>query len=205
MEKAPMSPRSLILCCFCSELLRKGTPDVASVILRLLCAQILRSGHDLLAFVYEDYVRFNVTASIKRVRELLKLLLDSLGTTFLILDGLDEYDMSAQGQIIEEFARLMKPCLNDEDEEPHSNTKLLICSRETTSILRSIKKKLSNLLIVNLTEEHHHVSQDIAKFTKAKLPVLHDRFNEAVIEEVGDAITEKADGEHFVPMRYGRI
>jgi hypothetical protein len=82
----------------------------------------------------------DVTTSIKRVRELLKLLLDSLGTTFLILDGLDEYEMSAQGQIIEEFARLLRPCLNDEDEEPHSNAKLLICSGET-STSRSIKKK----------------------------------------------------------------
>jgi hypothetical protein len=69
-----------------------------------------------------------------------------LGTTFLILDGLDEYEMSAQGQIIEEFARLLKPCLNEEDEEPRSNAKLLICSRETTSTLRSIKKKWSNFI-----------------------------------------------------------
>jgi hypothetical protein len=129
--------------------------------------------------------------------------LESSGTTFLILDGLDEYEPPAQGQIIEEFARLVKPCLDNEDEEPHSNAKLLICSRETTSILRSIKKKLSNLLVVNLTEEHHNVSQDIAKFTKAKLPVLHDRFNEAVIEEVGGVITEKANGEHFVSVRCG--
>lgn len=204
MENAPISPRSFILYCICSELLRKGTPDVANVILRLLCAQILRSRHDLLAFVYEDYVRFNTTASIKRVRELLKLLLESLGTTFLILDGLDEYDMSAQEQIIEEFARLLKPCLNHEDDEPPSNAKLLICSRETTSILRCVKK-LSSLLVVNLTEEHHNISQDIAKFTKAKLPVLHDRFSEAVIDEVGGVITEKADGEHFIQMRYGRI
>jgi hypothetical protein len=51
-------------------------------------------------------------------------------------------------------------------------------------------------LRVDLTEEHYSVSQDIAKFTKAKLPVLLDRFNEAVIEEVGDLITNKADGEH---------
>lgn len=204
MENAPISPRSFILYCICSELLRKGTPEVANVILRLLCAQILRSRHDLLAFVYEDYVRFNTTASIKRVRELLKLLLESLGTTFLILDGLDEYDMSVQEQIIEEFARLLKPCLNHEDDEPPSNAKLLICSRETTSILRCVKK-LSNLLVVNLTEEHHNISQDIAKFTKAKLPVLHDRFSEAVIDEVGGVITEKADGEHFIQMRYGRI
>jgi len=200
-----MSPRSFILRCICSELLRKGTPDVTSIILRLFCAQILRSRHDLLAFVYEDYVRFNATASIKRVRELLKLLLDSLGTTFLILDGLDEYDTSAQRQIIEEFARLLKPCENTEDEEPHANAKLLICSRETTTILGSIKQRLNNLLVVNLTEEHHNVSQDIAKFTKAKLPILYGRFDETVIEEIGDAITEKADGEHFVPMRYGRI
>jgi hypothetical protein len=200
-----MSPRSIILCCICSELLRKGTPDIASVILRLFCAQILRSRHDLLAFVYEDYVRFNATASIKRIRELLKLLLDSLGTTFLILDGLDEYDTAAQVQIIDEFARLLKPCLNKEDEEPHSGVKLLICSRETTAILRSIKRKVNSPLVINLTEEHHDISQDIAKFTKNKLPILHDRFDEAVIEELGNSITEKADGEQFALKYYGKI
>jgi hypothetical protein len=59
--------------------------------------------------------------------------------------------------------------------------------------------------VVNLTEEHRKVSQDIAKFTRAKLPVLYDRFDEAVIEKVGDAITDKADGENFVPMRHGTI
>jgi hypothetical protein len=189
-----MSPRSAVLSCLCSELLRKGTPDITCAVLRIVCAKILRMKPDLMAFVYEEYVRMHHTASLKRVRELLKLLLDSLGTTFLILDGLDEYEIQIQEQIIEEGARLLKPCVDDAEEGNRSRVKLMICSRETQIILRAIKKRLSTALVVNLTDEHQNISRDIVRFTNAKLSDLYDRFDEIVIKHIGVAITEKADG-----------
>jgi hypothetical protein len=71
----------------------------------------------------------------------------------------------------------------------------MICSRETKTILRSIQRKLNNPLVVNLTEEHCNIYRDISNFTRAKLPVLYGRFDEAVVDKVGNAITEKADGK----------
>jgi hypothetical protein len=176
------------------------------MLLRLLCAQVFRSKPDLAPFVYENYVKLCTTASLKRIRELLKLFFESLGTTFLVLDGLDEYDSSEQTNIIDELSRLLK--VNEEstwDDDLRPKVKLMICSRETKDILRYIRKKMNNLLVVSLSEEVNKVSGDIAKFTRANLLELRDRFDDGEVDKVGDNIAEKADGESSFTITQKRL
>ncbi|KAI3317050.1 hypothetical protein HD806DRAFT_516144 [Xylariaceae sp. AK1471] len=193
-EIVPMSQSSLLVCCLCSDLLREGTQNVVSVLLRLICTKILRHKNDLLSFVYEEYVKFNKAASIKRVRELLEQIFESLGTTFIIVDGLDEYDTSDQTAIVDELSRLLKVNSDKTSRQERPKLKVMICSRETHTLLKHIRKKLKNITKISLSDEADSVSKDIAKFTKASLVALDDRFEEEDLEKVGTEIAKKADG-----------
>ncbi|KAI8631011.1 hypothetical protein F5Y19DRAFT_483660 [Xylariaceae sp. FL1651] len=195
-EESPMPPGSLLICCLCSELLRRGSQNVVSTLLRLLCSQILRRNPDLLSFAFENYVKFNKPASINRIRELLTQTLESLGTTFIVLDGLDEYDSSDQTAIIDEISRLLKSMSKVRPVEgaPTPRLKVMLCSRETKELLGQVRKKLNNILTVSLSHETEKVSKDIARYTKASLQELWDRFSEDELEKVGLDISKKADG-----------
>ncbi|KAJ8131632.1 hypothetical protein O1611_g1993 [Lasiodiplodia mahajangana] len=194
-EESPLPPGSLLICCLCSELLRRGH-NVVSTLLRLICAQILRQKPDLLPFAYENYVKFNKSASINRIRELLGHALESLGTTFIILDGIDEYDSSDQTAIIDEIARLLKSIskIHHVQGTPSPRLKVMLCSRETKELLGHVRKKLSNILTIYLSREAEHVSRDIARYTKASLRELLYRFREEELDKVGSDVSEKADG-----------
>lgn len=124
--------------------------------------------------------------------------------SFLVLDGLDEYDKAVQEQIIEELDKLLKPYPDSLDEEPQAKVKVMICSRETTALLGKIRRKFSNALVVNLGEDYDKVSQDISRFTNARLPELYDRFDEDVVKAVGDSIAKKADGNISTQMKSQR-
>lgn len=124
--------------------------------------------------------------------------------SFLVLDGLDEYDKAVQEQIIEELDKLLKPYPDSLDEEPQAKVKVMICCRETTALLGKIRRKFSNALVVNLGEDYGKVSQDISRFTNARLPELYDRFDEDVVKAVGDSIAKKADGNISTQMKAQR-
>jgi len=196
VQETPVSPRSITLRCLCTELLRRMASGATGMILRLFCAQILRTRRDLIGFVYEDYVCLNATASLKRTRELLRLLVESFETVFIVLDGLDEYADTDQTSIIKELAGLCKSsATTPDDTKTGEKTKLLVCSRETPAILRIMRTLPGKPLVVNLTEEKSQVSEDVATYAKMELQVLGDRFSNSVIEDVGASIIAKADGK----------
>jgi hypothetical protein len=198
MDAAPLSPKSIIVCCLCSQVLQSGATDVCSTLFRLLCAQILRSKPDLVPYVYEQYVRLGLTASLKKTRELLKQLFLSSGTVFLIMDGLDEYESSDQKRVLDELSHLIKAHPDSKADEPQPRLKLMLCSRETRDLVRDIPRKLNKPMVVSLSEEHKKISEDIALFTHASLAELRGRFADVEVDQVGDRIVQKADGELMV-------
>ncbi|KAF0325303.1 hypothetical protein GQ607_007337 [Colletotrichum asianum] len=207
VQQAPMSSRSFLMCCMSSELLRKGESNPAGTILRLFCAQMLRKNRRLLPYIYEEYVRLNSTLSLKKVRDITKLLLDSLGPVFLVFDGLDEYSDCHQAGIIDELSRLLKPPSNTMEDagapDPVdgirvSGVKVLICSRETQPILREIKKKWKQPAVINLTKEHEYalMSEDISRFAQVRLRALSEDFDQPVLDKILESLTNKADSEY---------
>ncbi|KAL9622931.1 MAG: hypothetical protein Q9160_002649 [Pyrenula sp. 1 TL-2023] len=193
-DAAPVSPKSLAICCFCSQALRRGNANICSMLFRLLCAQILRLRIDLVPFVYEEYVRLGSTASLRRTRELIKQLLTSSGNVFLIMDGLDEYESSDQKTVLMEISQLIRAPSYGKTDEPHPRLKLMLCSRETRDLVREIPKKLHKPMVVSLSEESERISEDIALFTHASLAELRGRFMEFEVNQIGSKIVQKADG-----------
>lgn len=165
------------------------------MLFRLLCAQIMRLKIDLVPYVYDQYVRLGLTASLRRTRELIRQLLTASGNVFLIIDGLDEYEGTDQKKVLDEFSQLIKAPSYSKADEPHPRLKLMLCSRETRDLVRDIPRKLHKPMVVSLSEEHKRISEDIALFTRASLAELRGRFMEFEVNQIGNKIVQKADGE----------
>jgi hypothetical protein len=152
-----------------------------------LIAQVLRKQPDLLPYIYDNYAKTGATPSLAKARELLKNLLEFSERIFLVLDGLDEFEGPDQKQVIHEIAGLVT-----QTPDPYKqNLKVLVCSRETREITRKIGRNVQ----ISLSDEDQFVSRDIAIFTRNSLSELRDRFNDDVVEAVGDDVVQKANGE----------
>ena len=193
-EKAPLPPQSTILYCLCSYGFGRQESNACSLAFRSLIAQLLRNRADLVSHAYETYVKVGTVPKLGKTKDLLKDLLRCLKITYILLDGLDECDSSDQKLLISELSNLAltdsKASLNP------PNLKILVCSRDTKDIAR----KMNKVPQISLTSENQHVSQDIAAFTKKSLADLKDRFDDGVVEEIGSAVVEKAEGGTFLPL-----
>ena len=147
----------------------------------------------MLPFVYETFVKLGATPSLPKVRDLLRTLLRSPGTTYIIFDGLDECESADQTNVLSELQNLLKPDARAKDEK----LKVLICSRETKEISRKLKQTLQ----ISLSDEQQAMSRDISKFTEFSLAELSDRFSTEVIKEVSGEVVKKADGELFTLVK----
>ena len=190
-EEAPLPPRSIILYCLCSYGFGKQESDACSLAFRSLIAQLLRNRADLLPHVYDNYVKVGAVPKLGKTKDLLKDLLRCLETTYILLDGLDECEGSHQKLILTEFSNLV--LADSEAKLSPPKLKILVCSRDTKDIARKLNKAPQ----ISLTSEDRHVSQDIASFTKNSLAELKDRFDDTVVEEIGNAVVKKAEGKKF--------
>lgn len=186
-EEAPLPSNSIILYCLCSYGFGKQESNACGLAFRSLTAQLLRNRVDLVPQVYDNYVKVGAVPKLGTIKDLLKGLLMCLETTYLLLDGLDECEGLHQKLILTELSNL---ALADSKEAP-VKLKILVCSRDTKDIAR----KLSKAPQISLTSEDRYVSQDIASFTKHSLVELKDRFDDTIVEEIGNAVVRKAGGK----------
>lgn len=186
-EEAPLPPKSIILYCLCSYGFGKQENNACSLAFRSLIAQLLRNRADLLPQVYDNYVKVGAVPKLGNIKDLLKDLLSCLETTYLLLDGLDECEGSHQKLILTELSNL---ALAGSEEIP-VKLKILVCSRDTKDIARKLNKAPQ----ISLTSEDRYVSQDITSFTKHSLTELKDRFDDTIVEELGNAVVRKAGGK----------
>jgi NACHT domain len=195
MQTASISLQSSMFYCLCPDRLTRPGSNVCGLVFRSLVAQLIRAKSEVLPYVYETFVKLGATPSLCRVRDLLGTLLRCPGTTFLILDGLDECEPQDQRLVVSELQNLLKPDARAGNER----LKILICSRETKDILR----KLHNIPQVFLSHEQDDMSKDIAKFTESSLAELFERFPPEVVNEVCGEVVQKADGELFDHVEHG--
>ena len=99
---------------------------------------MLRKHPQLLPQTYEEFVTAGVSPALSRTKGLLRDMLKTLGTTYMIVDGLDECDSLHQRQVLADLSTLLPP---DLDKLPNCATlKVLVCSRETIEIKRKLNK-----------------------------------------------------------------
>jgi Cdc6-like AAA superfamily ATPase len=158
-------------------------------LLRTIAAQIIRSCHDLIPYVYDEFVKQGIVLSQRKAKELLEHLLQSSGTIYLILDGLDECEDADQRKMLMELANLAQ--LHSDPTPKVANLRILVCSRETISI----RRKLAKAPKTSLTKQQDYVKSDIATFIAHGLRDLVDTYSTATIAWLKDELLDKAEGK----------
>ncbi|KAK8139401.1 hypothetical protein PG984_002781 [Apiospora sp. TS-2023a] len=168
-------------------------------ILRSLLLQLVRKDGDLVAHVYENYILAKKVASAPLMERLLTFLLANIGKVpqqtsyvWIVLDGVDECDPMTQNKLF----RLVSQ-VTARDFSPNTMIgKALISCRFSAAASAKLSKKQS----ISLAEEKEHMNRAIWNYTCGRFKQdICVKFNEmhltdGDVEEVENAITEKADG-----------
>jgi hypothetical protein len=140
---------------------------------RALLAQILHQNDDLLPYIYETCMESgHVTLRSPRLcNELLQTVLHSVGTTYIILDGIDECSPPERKAIISFFTSYAK------DNTGLGQLRTLIISRDE----KDIEKLLHNYKSMPITL--YDTESDVAIFAADRSQKIRERFGLSAIEQ----------------------
>ena len=119
------------------------------------------------------------------VRNILCAVLTSIGSAYIVLDGLDEIEESSWKNILAAVFSLKDSCVD---------AKVLISSREVREIALELKGRVTALRI----DKHNH--EDIQAFVRCETEKLLLRFSDADeqvrsrIRAAVELVTDKSDG-----------
>ena len=155
-----------VLYYYCSYLTK--TADSCTTLLQTLVSQLIQKHQDLALFVYNDFFAVHPKATQKALLELLPKLLQAIGSTRLVIDGLDEWDTHQQKELLG-----CLPSILSNDRTTYI-CKVLISVRDTLDISRNLVKKFKTSPIISLgnTDERFAVNKSIAYFVDARLAEL---------------------------------
>ena len=168
--------------------------DSSVCILRSLVAQVLQRNPDVITYVHDEYVMSHLTASLTALRELLPKILASAGSSWIIVDGIDECDPREQKSIIEDVVQLLSI-----DASSHI-CKILISSRDVPTVSRNSRKRAKAAISMSLNDEHQSADYSIQSFIQAKLSDLQNELDDldpdgAVWHDIRRMLTDKANGK----------
>jgi hypothetical protein len=156
---------------FCTYL--GNSSGSSSHLLRSLVSQIIQKHQDLATYVHDVYFKSHPVPSKKALLVLLPELLQGLGSTRLVIDGVDEWDAVEQKELLRDLMQLLST-------DPSSYIcKLLIASRDTLDVSRNIRKKKKSVVAMSLSEREESlaISQSIGDFVDKRLNELPDHFD----------------------------
>ncbi|EUC41875.1 hypothetical protein COCMIDRAFT_57997, partial [Bipolaris oryzae ATCC 44560] len=169
--------------------------DGPNRLLRSIISQVLQKHQDLAIYVHDVYFTSHPMPTKKALLSLLPELLQGLGSVRLVIDGVDEWSSRDQKELLKDLAELVSPV--------HSthNCKIMIASRETMEISRSLRKKEKSVTKVSLSNanESFAVTRAIANFIDSKLSDLPDHFDEldpdaSILAHVKETLRKKSHG-----------
>lgn len=189
---------------FCTY--RTSTKDNCLSIFKSLTSQAIHNSPDLVKYVYDEYVSRFPQCSLKHLKDLVPRLLESLPSSRMIIDGLDECDdLKGQSAIIQEILPLIST-------DPFRNIcKILICSRDDRSISRAVQKwartrkkqKIQDIELC-LSNESSLIDQSIKSFIESRTSELEDELicleaDERMMDDIREKLLNKADGNDNTP------
>jgi hypothetical protein len=178
---------------FCSYL--SDSAESSCRILRSLAAQIIQKHSDLAVYVYDIYFESHPTPSRKALLSLLPELLRGLGSVRFVVDGIDEWDACQQKELLKDLMQMLST-------DPSIYIcKILLASRDTLEISRSLRKKSKTTVSISLSDSNEGLAIDrsIKDFIDDKLSDLPDHFSEldpdaAVLQQVKRVLVDKSNG-----------
>ena len=150
--------------------------------LRSLSSQLLAKNPTLAPFILETYANHGQKPSKKSLSAILERLLVSLPYVRILIDGIDEFPLPDQEELLDELHRL--------EETMPKSCKLLYSSRKTP--LR--QKRLDSKPTICLEDHAEHVKSAITSFVESQLGKLRLDFEPRVIESLRQKVVKKANG-----------
>ena len=164
-----------------------------AAMLQSFCCQLLQSHIDLSSYMFDEYVSKGLSASWKTLLHALQKLLTCVDGARIILDGIDEWDLSDVKRL---FTELME--LTDTTSPGNKSYKVLISSRDVPQISNALSKRPT----VSLSKEKSAIDAAIRIYTQASISDLLDRrcleISPSVIQELENSLVDKSDGESLL-------
>jgi hypothetical protein len=174
---------------FCSYF--DTSAGTSAYLFRSLVAQIVQAHPDTAVYVSDHYITSYRAASRKALTSLLPELLSVVGTTRLIVDGIDEWDSKEQQVILDDILPLATA----------NNVKIFISSRDMPVISRMMRRKKKKATVVlSLSEEHAFIDRSIKSFIARRLDDYHSNLQDldpssSTLSEVHKLLVEKSNGK----------
>lgn len=178
---------------FCSYL--GDSSDRSSRLLRSLVSQIIQKHQDLAIHIYDIYFQSHPVPSRKALLNLLPELLQALGSVRFVIDGIDEWDVRNQKELLKDLTQMSST-------DPSLYIcKILISSRDSLEISRSLGRKNKSTVAISLSDDDEGVAinRSIGRFVDTRLSDLPNHFNELdpstlVLAHVKRTLLDKSNG-----------
>jgi hypothetical protein len=133
-------------------------------------------------------------ASRKAMASLLPELLNIVGTSRLVIDGIDEWDSKEQQVVLDEILPLAT------DKTSTHVCKIFISSRDMPTISRMMRLKKKASMVFSLGEEHTFIDQSIQSFISKKMDDYRSSVQDldpdgSTLAEVRKLLVEKSNGK----------
>jgi hypothetical protein len=179
---------------FCSSL--GSNSDDSNRLLRSIISQVIQKHQDLAIYVHDVYFKSYPVPTKRALLGLLPELLQGLDSTRLVVDGIDEWSLRDQKELIEDLSQMVSAS------QTSQICKIMIASRETMNISRSLRKKdkLATTISLSDSNEGLSVTRSIASFVDSKLSNLPDHFDQlqpdaSTMDHVRQTLLKKSHGK----------
>lgn len=182
-----------VLYYFCSFL--ASHVDGPNRLLRSIISQVIQIDQDLAVYVHDIYFKSHPSPNKKALLGLLSEFLQGLGSVRVIIDGIDDWTARDQKEILKDISQIIST------DQPSHICKVMIASRETMDISRSLRKdKSATMISLSDDEEGLAITRSIADFVDSKLSDLPDHINEldpeaSILSYIREILLRKSRGE----------
>ncbi|MCJ1463035.1 hypothetical protein MMC07_001639 [Pseudocyphellaria aurata] len=174
-----------VLYYFCGQ---SSDKDNCGLVLRTLANQLVRLNMDLAPLIHQAYLQKGSSLSSYAMKRMLKDVLSTVKSTYIVLDGVDEYDYIVQKDVLRSLMELQK--------HAGENCKILVSSRETPVINKAITAKRH----LRLGEK---TAEDLSLYIEGKVETIKESFPEldpGLLRRVEQRLKDKA-GRMFLWVR----
>ncbi|KAF7954690.1 hypothetical protein EAE96_005809 [Botrytis aclada] len=158
----------------------RSSGNVCQQILTTVAIQLLRQHHEISTLVANEFVYRGVDCTMTQLRTLIPQLLQTVASTRIVIDGLDECSKEDQKVILKELRTI---CIG-----PALQCKVLFSSRKEAHIRQKLLKQPCITL-----DSRQEVNQDIQSYLKYKVSKLSTS-DQDLLKRIEKTLMEKANG-----------
>ncbi len=180
VQNSEIHPDRSTIYYFCGE--RPSGKDAATALLRTLAVQLLRQNLELAPLIHQAFVQQGQGRSAPTIKKILKEIVCSVKASRMVLDGIDEWDHTAQRDTLKALFELQKHGGN--------KCKLLVSSRKEPSIGKFMPQKAHMDINMQSVEGLH-------RYIRSNTEELRDRFPDfapSIWGRVSQNLQDRAQG-----------